>query len=220
MKIILCAVNDELCDAWKWAFAGLPEVSVYGGSIFDVVADALVSPANSFGFMDGGLDLILRDQLGMHVETALRSVIANDYFGELLVGQAVLVETGYEHYRYLFAAPTMRMPSALPPDTVNPYLATRAVLLLWKYGVAAGPAGDEPVSSLIQTVAFPGMGTGIGGVPPRLCARQMREAFDDVLYRPCGLPQSWDEATDRHHVLTGSAGRPLVRQVPSQAAAQ
>lgn len=205
MQAILCGIDEELCVAWHRAFAGVKNVSVFQGSIMDVQADALVSPANSFGFMDGGLDLRLREFLGVHVENKLRDIIAKDYFGELLVGQAILLETANSTYPFLFSAPTMRVPMVLPPDTINSYLATRAVLLLWKYGVESIPGGETPVSSRIQTVAFPGMGTGVGRVPPATCARQMREAFDDVLFSPCGIPSDWDEATARHRVLTGAA---------------
>ena len=35
---------------------------VHRGSIFDVACDAVVSPANSFGFMDGGIDALYVDR--------------------------------------------------------------------------------------------------------------------------------------------------------------
>jgi hypothetical protein len=56
MQFILAATEPLLADAWHKAFQGVENVQIHQGSIFDVSADALVSPANSFGFMDGGID--------------------------------------------------------------------------------------------------------------------------------------------------------------------
>lgn len=54
MKLVLADVKPALVAPWRRAFEGVTQVEVREGSIFDVPADALVSPANSFGFMDGG----------------------------------------------------------------------------------------------------------------------------------------------------------------------
>ena len=57
MNIVLAAVESELADAWERFCGDLDGVRVHRGSILDVNCDAVVSPANSFGFMDGGIDL-------------------------------------------------------------------------------------------------------------------------------------------------------------------
>jgi hypothetical protein len=58
MRIILTAVDRELAGAWRRCCGDVEGVEVQEGSIFDVHCDALVSPANSFGFMDGGIDAL------------------------------------------------------------------------------------------------------------------------------------------------------------------
>jgi len=58
LKIILSAVEKELYNAWKTFCENLPNVEIYHGSILDLSVDTVVSPANSFGFMDGGIDLL------------------------------------------------------------------------------------------------------------------------------------------------------------------
>ncbi|MBC8143190.1 MAG: Appr-1-p processing protein, partial [Armatimonadetes bacterium] len=94
MNIVLCAVEPPLADAWE-AFCGdLPFVRVHRGSIFDVDCDAVVSPANSFGFMDGGIDLLYSRHFGWEIETRVQSAITARHHGELLVGAADIVETG------------------------------------------------------------------------------------------------------------------------------
>jgi hypothetical protein len=53
MRIILADRRGKLIDAWSRVSSDSDPVTTYQGSIFDVQSDALVSPANSFGFMDG-----------------------------------------------------------------------------------------------------------------------------------------------------------------------
>jgi O-acetyl-ADP-ribose deacetylase (regulator of RNase III) len=72
----------------------------------------------------------------------------------------------------------MREPGELlPPDTVHPYLAARAVFRLWRDGRLED---DRPVRQVVRTIALPGLGTGVGGVAPQTCARQVMAAWDEV----------------------------------------
>ena len=64
MQIFLSYRQEELGEAWKSLFEHSPNVTVTELNIFDIGADALVSPANSFGFMDGGLYYQISDLLG------------------------------------------------------------------------------------------------------------------------------------------------------------
>ncbi|HEY9348181.1 MAG TPA: macro domain-containing protein [Inquilinus sp.] len=198
MKIVLAATESRLADAWEKAFVEVADVSVHRGSIFDVVCDAVVSPANSFGFMDGGIDALYLDRFGVEVQTRLRRLILDRHHGELLVGGAEVVETGDPARPFLIAAPTMRVPMVLGAETINPYLATRAVLLLAKHGTF--PNGER-LADRLRTIAFPGMGTGVGRVPADACARQMRAAVEDILLGGYRMPKSWAEASERHQLL-------------------
>ncbi len=198
MKVILAALDQGLARAWGEQFSEIPNVQIHLGSILDVSADALVSPANSFGFMDGGIDALYSKHFGWDLQLRLRRLILDRHFGELLVGRAEIVETGRVAQPYLVAAPTMRVPMVLGSESINPYLATRAALLLVTRGQFADGA---PVSAAVQTVAFPGMGTGVGRVPADLCARQMKAAFLDVFADSPKLPTSWAEASERHQLL-------------------
>jgi hypothetical protein len=58
VKLILTAAEESLAEAWATFCGDLDFVSVHHGSILDVECDAVVSPANSFGFMDGGVDAL------------------------------------------------------------------------------------------------------------------------------------------------------------------
>ena len=202
MKIVLTAVDKGLVEAWAKVCGELDCVSVHEGSILDVSCDAVVSPANSFGFMDGGIDARYTAYFGRHVQERLRKLILSRHHGELMVGAAEIVETDDVRLPYLIAAPTMRVPMILGQETINPYLATRAVLLLVTRGsFAHGEKAGEKISDHVRTVAFPGMGTGVGKVPYTVCARQVRAAIDDFLLEKFSLPSSWAEASERHQLL-------------------
>lgn len=201
MKIMLAAVDEPLASAWQEACGDLAFVSVHRGSILDVKCDAVVSPANSFGFMDGGIDAAYSQLFGWQVQDRLQELIRQRHRGELLVGQAEIVDTGSARIPFLIAAPTMRVPAILN-DSVNPYLAARAVLLLIKHGMfAAGMLQGERISDAVQSVAFPGLGTGIRRVPPGTCARQLRAAIDEVILGSTDFPASWADAQIWHQKL-------------------
>jgi O-acetyl-ADP-ribose deacetylase (regulator of RNase III) len=205
MKLVMAGVDRDLVRAWEKTCGNMENVTVHSGSIFEVKCDALVSPANSFGFMDGGLDLAISEFFGWHVQERLQKLIQTRHHGELLVGMAEVVETDHPQIPYLISAPTMRVPTILK-DSVNVYLATRAVLVLLKFGTL--PDGT-PVKHIIETVAIPGMGAGVGQVPPDICAHQMKVAIEDILLSQYEFPQSWLHAQRCHQLLYSSDVRDL-----------
>jgi O-acetyl-ADP-ribose deacetylase (regulator of RNase III) len=200
-EIVLVSVDEPLARAWDRVAEAFEHVRVYRGSILDLECDAVVSPANSFGFMDGGIDALYTEHFGRDVQDAVRWRILTGHDGELLVGSAEIVATKNPRIPYLIAAPTMRVPMRLPADTVNPYLAARAVLRLVASGTLCdGPHTEEPVREHVKRVAVPGLGTGTGRVSPATCSRQVAAAIRWHLERP-GLPPSWAEAGWQHQLL-------------------
>jgi O-acetyl-ADP-ribose deacetylase (regulator of RNase III) len=187
LLVSLCAIEPGLVDAWKRAFQGIAGVDIRDGDILGRRADAIVSPANSFGYMDGGIDLAYRDFFGMQLETRLREQIGANYDGELPVGLATVIETGDESMPFLIAAPTMRVPENVS-DTANAYLAFRAALL----AVRAHNAG---AGKQIRSVLSPGMATGVGAMDHGRAARQMAAAYLAAMHRvrPAGPSEIWDQ---------------------------
>lgn len=192
LNIHLRDINADLVAAWQTAFAGLPGVKVSAGDILEQEADAIVSPANSFGHMDGGIDLAYSYFFGWDLEAGLRKRIVEKHFGELPVGQAAVLPTGHARIPYLVSAPTMRVPGSIA-KTLNVYLAFRAALI-----AVLEHNAQEPSS--IETLLVPGLGTGIGEVPFERAARQMRAAYDAIIggqggkYRNVGI--IWGEHSD------------------------
>lgn len=197
MHLVLTAVDQALTQAWQQFCGDLPFVEIHQGSILEASCDAVVSPANSFGFMDGGIDGVYRRFFGPGIQERVQRMIHERHNGELVVGAADFVETGHAEIPYLIVAPTMRVPMALT-DSVNPYLAARATLLLVQNGCF--PDG-QPLRERIRRIGFPGLGTGVGQVSPAVCAHQVRTAIEDVVLGNWTPPRSWAEASERHQLL-------------------
>jgi hypothetical protein len=63
MRIQLIDRNEDMCAAWREQFEFCPDVTVDCGDFFSRPTDCVVSPANSYGFMDGGLDQVISQKL-------------------------------------------------------------------------------------------------------------------------------------------------------------
>ncbi|MCE2030192.1 macro domain-containing protein [Sessilibacter corallicola] len=179
-KIILIDLDDELIKEWQKSFSEYNEVVVVQDDYFVMEADAMVSPANSFGVMDGGLDHVIRYELGAQVEERVQQEIVSQYHGELPVGCAVIVETSTNKWPKLIAAPTMRVPMDIS-DTINPYLAFRAILNEVKN------YNKLNIKNAIKSLVCPGLGTGIGNVSAPQCAYQMKLAYE-CFVKPAEIP--------------------------------
>jgi O-acetyl-ADP-ribose deacetylase (regulator of RNase III) len=168
IEIHLCALDSAMARAWSRHFGSLSGVVVHEGDILTKQADAILSPANSFGFMDGGIDLAYSHFFGWDLQDRLQERLRRDYSGELPVGSAVIVPTRHQTIPYLVSAPTMRVPDNVA-DTVNVYLAFRAALLVVK------------ASTEIKSLVSPALGTGVGAMPIERAARQMYAAYAEVI---------------------------------------
>lgn len=131
------------------------DIKVVKGSILDVDADVIVNPANSKGLMGGGVAGVIKRFGGEEIE---KEAVEK---APIPVGSAVLTTAGKLNFQGVIHAPTMEEP-AMPSSEEKVRKATRAALEL---------ADKE----CFKTIAFPGMGTGVGGVPKDLAARAMVE---------------------------------------------
>ncbi|NIG53414.1 macro domain-containing protein [Chitinophaga sp. Cy-1792] len=187
MKLILADLEPRLVAAWRSFFDTIPDVTIIEGDITALTVDAVVSPANSFGFMDGGLDYALSERLGWDLEKRLQALIKALPEGELLVGQSLVLETDDDKIPFLISAPTMRVPTNFNIDTsINAYLAMKAALL------AARRHPD------ITSVAIPGFCTGVGRMQPIIAAKQMHMAYEEVMLGKKMDFSTFSEAQQHH----------------------
>ena len=169
MQIILIDINQTLIEAWRQVFIGT-DVEIMEGDLTTLEVDAIVSPANSFGFMDGGVDYAISVRLGWDLQDRLQEMIKSLPEGELLIGKALVLETNDAKIPFLISAPTMRIPTNFGiPESVNAYLAMKAILIAVNS------------DNRIRRVAIPGLCTGCGRMKPETAAHQMFQAYKEMV---------------------------------------
>jgi len=123
------------------------------GDISQLTVDAIVNPANSLGIMNNGVAGAIRAAGGQVIEDEARAM------APVAVGAAIITGAGHLFCKAVIHAPTAEEPGQkIGVESVR--RATRAALL------AASRNGYD-------TIAFPGIGTGVGGVPHDEAARAM-----------------------------------------------
>jgi O-acetyl-ADP-ribose deacetylase (regulator of RNase III) len=131
---------------------GKTTVVVERGDITDAEVDAIVNAANAELWMGAGVAGALKRKGGVVIEEdALRQ-------GPIEVGEAVLTVAGNLAATHVIHAVTMGRDLKTDPEKIT--AATRATLAI---------AEKHKLSSL----AFPALGSGVGGVPPAQSADAM-----------------------------------------------
>lgn len=179
VRVVLVDINPKMIKAWQETFEENPEVEIQKGSMLDQRVDAYVSPTNSRGSMDGGLDAVIKNHFGSGIETRVQKAIGQNYAGKMLIGHATCVPTKQSKPAWLISTPTMVSSSEDISDTMNVALACAAA-----FQAVHIQNMQEPGS--IESVALPGLGANTGRVPAEICADLMwsgynlfrRRAFD------------------------------------------
>ncbi len=154
-------------------FAGESNVEVLHGNLLHLTAGALVSPANGFGDMGGGVDKAIGDFFGGQAQKIVQAHIREEFFGEMPVGIASILPMPHRQFPFLIVAPTMRIPG-YAGKTINAYLAMRAILV-------AVTKHNQSNAERINHVAMPSLCTGVGGMPFGEAAGQMHAAVESIL---------------------------------------
>ncbi|MEW1639902.1 macro domain-containing protein [Streptomyces sp. NPDC093801] len=166
LRVVLTDVNARVVQAWRAAFADTPAIEIRRGSILDEDVDAWVTPTNSRGRMDGGVDAVIKRHLGAGIQLRVQRAIRDRFAGTLPVGSAVCVPSGASVPRYLISTPTMVESSQNVKDTLNVALACAAAF-------QAVHRQNRQAPGSIRSVALVGMGAQTGRVPARVCANLM-----------------------------------------------
>ncbi len=178
-----------MCDAFLERFEGLPRVTVIQTLFEDLPPhDCFVTAANSFGIMTAGIDAAVVRFHGQELMRRVQERIMDEYLGEQPIGTSFIEATGNPDYPFIAHSPTMRVPGSID-GTDKVYAATWASLLaVYRHKVTQ--------EASIETVVFPAMGAGFGGVPFREVARQMACAYKHYLNPPHRM--DWDMVARRH----------------------
>ncbi len=142
------------------------KVEVCRGDITQLELDALVNAANNRLWMGGGVAGALKRAGGKEIEAeAVKK-------GPIPIGEAVVTGAGKLKARYIIHAAVMGQD--LKTDAQKVRQATRNSLL----------RGDELG---IKSMAFPALGTGVGGFPLDECARIMISEVRQYSAKKTGL---------------------------------
>ena len=125
------------------------------GDITQINCDAIVNPANSFGYMGGGVAGAIKRIGGNEIE---REAISK---APIRIGKAIFTTSGSLPCKFVIHSPTMEKP-AMRIGVGNVRLATKAALEL---GIKLN----------LKKIAIPGMGTGVGRVPVEDAAKAISE---------------------------------------------
>ena len=133
----------------------------------------IVSPANSLGFMDGGIDIYymqLFPGIQTTVQDKIRSYGITSALGRpvLPIGSAMIVPTHSKDCPLLACVPTMFLPENIN-GTENVYWAMRGLLMLL----------EKINDNANLTIGVPCFGTGVGKLSGIESAAQIKKALHD-----------------------------------------
>ncbi len=131
------------------------QVHVAQADITNLPVDAIVNPANSMGIMGGGVAGVIRRTGGDDIQTEAMAC------APIAIGAAAITTSGTLPAGCVIHVPTMEEPGQ-QITAENIRRAARAAL------IAAS-------ANQFEVIAIPGMGAGMGGVPPADAARAIVE---------------------------------------------
>ena len=179
MQIYIIDHNKYMLQPFYRYFADAPDVELvcsdFESFIQENEVQCVVSPANSYGLMDGGYDLALTRWYGQELMDRVQDYIIRHFGGEQILGTSFLVEAN-EDGQCLIHTPTMRYPMLITDPNIV-YQCTRSCLL------CAREHG-------IESILIPVFGGGVGGLDPEIIADRMYRAYAQLRHPPRQI--SWD----------------------------
>lgn len=137
----------------------------------------VVSPANSFGLMDGGYDLALTEWYGNQLQERVQEYIIKNYYGEQPVGTSFIIETNKDN-QFLIHTPTMRTPEQIVDARII-YQCMRTTLI-------------EAKKNNIKSILIPMFGGSAGNVKPQIVSKMMLKAYTQINNPPQKI--TWEYA--------------------------
>jgi len=148
--------------------AVIGHLTEYTRPIFETRYDLIFCPGNSFGHMTGGFDKGVVDVYGDAVETAVREMIAQKYFGMMPVGASEVVTVNGRGFVY---TPTMMVPTPYT-GMVDPYmLMFQSLHAVLRY--------ERETGLTFQRALCPLFCAGTGGSTPKVALRQQSRALTE-----------------------------------------
>ena len=120
MKIYLLDRNASMVHWWKEFFKDVKEIEIVCDDFTRFMdshdVECVVSPANSYGLMDGGYDLAITDYFGEELPKKVQQYLIDNLYGEQPVGTSIIVDINEK--QKLIHTPSMRVPSHIKDPMV------------------------------------------------------------------------------------------------------
>ena len=139
--------------------------------------ECVVSPANSYGLMDGGYDAAITEWYGEGLQKRVQEYILTHYYGEQPIGTSFIIDAGRDGQK-LIHTPTMRVPSRILDPAVI-YQSMRTTLMV-------------AIEKKIESIVIPIFGGLTGGVDHRRAALLMWLGYRQILHPNTEI--NWDVA--------------------------
>jgi O-acetyl-ADP-ribose deacetylase (regulator of RNase III) len=194
LELTLCDIKPVVYKVLSVLFRPYERVQTTLGNIFEHSADAIATPGNSYGTMDGGFDSLVNREFN-NIQPRVQGAI-HDRGTPLPAGVAVVVDTDDSRFNYLIYAPTVRIPGEKLTDPHQVYDTMLAILRgVIKHNEECKKSHKKKIRSLIM----PGLGTGEGRLNPIDAGINMRMAYDDTLVGilPKTTAQVWEHEYGR-----------------------
>ena len=192
MKIIFFHPNQDVCEFISNAVKREKTMQAVCGKLEDLAQqgkvtgrDVVVTSGNSFGLMDGGVDLAVA-QTWPGIEGRIQTRIAQLYGPEMPIGTALRAKVA--NSPNVIYVPTMQIPMEIV-GTDYVYQAARAAVLTVK---------NELSMTADVAVFMPLMGTGTGGMTIDSALYQMLYGIRDGLREWKQGDMTWMHAYDMH----------------------
>lgn len=185
LKIYLLDRKPEMYAAWNKYFFGLDNVTVVCSEFTEFMrrnkVDCVVSPANSYGIMDGGYDEAITAWFGESLMERVQQYIIDNMYGEQPLCTSFIIDTDVPGVK-LIHTPTMRVPSVITDNRIV-YHCTRSCLI-------------AALNSDVKTIVVPAFGGLTGCVPLNTVAQMMWFAYDQLNNPPQKI--DWKYASRRN----------------------
>lgn len=188
-KVIIFDINPGIIKECKEVFNQTNlDIECRVMSFEDVTADYVVTAGNSSGIMSGGIDLAVRNDLGIQIQDRIQHEIMYKWHGNLPVGY--LVEVPFNKMKIENAKAGLLIPSfvKVPDDQKLLYVPTmdipKRIDIEDVYFVAC-KIFRHCKDALIydnKSLAICGLGTATGGVSARAFALMIKRAYEDIIY--------------------------------------
>lgn len=185
MNIALLSDSHKMATAWFKYFANEENVDVVCDDFCAFMnknqVECIVSPANSFGIMDGGYDMAITKWFGEKLQEKVQEYIMKKYYGEQPVGSSFIIDTPKKGIK-LIHTPTMRIPERIY-DTSIVYHCMRTCLI-------------TALENDVRQIVIPAFGARTGCLGCEDVAYMMWMAYKQIL---SNNEISWEHAIKTHY---------------------